>query len=74
MLKQYTRLERKNAPIYLSKVIFQSATETRFYFERTEPIFPDDKQVTFVTKLGPLEAKAKFILKEMVYQGRKLEL
>jgi hypothetical protein len=73
MLKQYTRLERKNDPIYLSKVVFQSATETRFYFERTEPIFPDDKQVTFVTKLGPLEVKAKFILKEMMYQG-KLEL
>jgi hypothetical protein len=72
-LKEYTKLERKNDPIYLSKVIFQNATETLFYFPRLEPIFPDDKQVTFTTKLGPLEVKAKFTLKEMVYQG-KLEL
>jgi hypothetical protein len=72
-LKEYTRIERKNDPIYLSKVIFQNATETLFYFPRLEPIFPDDKQVTFTTKLGPLEVKAKFALKEMVYQG-KLEL
>jgi hypothetical protein len=73
MLKQYTRLERKNDPIYLAKIKFQSATETLFYFDRVEPIFPDDKQVTFVTKLGPLDVKCKFILKEMLYQG-KLEL
>ena len=73
MLKDYTKLERKNDPIYLSKVIFKNATETLFYFPRLEPIFPDDKQVTFTTKLGPLEVKAKFTLKEMMYQG-KLEL
>jgi hypothetical protein len=73
MLKDYTKLERKNDPIYLSKVIFKNATETLFYFPRLDPIFPDDKQVTFTTKLGPLEVKAKFTLKEMVYQG-KLEL
>ena len=72
-LKEYTRLERKNDPIYLSKVVFKNATETLFYFPRLDPIFPDDKQVTFTTKLGPLEVKAKFTLKEMVYQG-KLEL
>jgi hypothetical protein len=72
-LKEYTRIERKNDPIYLAKVVFRSPTETLFYFDRLDPIFPDDKQVTFVTKLGPIEAKARFILKEMTYQG-KLEL
>ena len=41
-----------------------------FYFQRGDPIRPDDKQVTFVTKLGPLEVRAKFILKEMLYQGK----
>jgi hypothetical protein len=73
MLKEYSRLERKNDPIYLDKVVFQSASETLFYFSRQDPIFPEDKQVTFTTKLGPIEVKAKFILKEMRFQG-KLEL
>ncbi len=73
MLKDFTRLERKNDPIYLSKVIFKSPTETLFYFPRLDTIFPDDKQVTFVTKLGPLAVRARFTLKEMVYRG-KLEL
>jgi hypothetical protein len=72
-LKDVTKLERRNDPLYLSKVIFRGPSETLFYFPRLDTIFPDDKQVTFVTKLGPLEVKAKFTLKDMVYRG-KLEL
>jgi hypothetical protein len=73
MLKEYTRLDRKHDPIFLGKVVFPSPAETLFYFPRLDPIFPDDRTVTFTTKLGPIEVKARFTLKEMTYQG-KLEL
>jgi hypothetical protein len=70
MFKQYTKLDRKGDPVYLATVKFQSADSTWFYFQRTDPIHLDDKQVTFVTKLGPIDVKAKFPLKEMLYQGK----
>jgi len=70
MLKEFARLERKNDLIYLNKVVFQSPSSTLLYFSRAETIFPEDKQITFTTKLGPIEVKAKFILKEMFYQGK----
>src|SRR5262249_41448856 len=70
MLKEFSKLERKNDPIYLNKVNFQSPSSTLFYFSRAETIFPDDKQVTFTTKLGPIEVKARFTLREMMYQGK----
>jgi len=72
MLKEFTKLDRHGDPIFLSKVEAQG-TGTWFYFPRLEPIKPEDKQITFVTKLGPIEIKAKFTLKDMVYRG-KLEL
>ncbi len=70
MLREYTRLERKHDPIYLDRMKFPSASETLFYFPRLEPIYPDDKQITFVTKLGPLDVKAKFALRDMMYEGK----
>jgi hypothetical protein len=73
MLKEYTRLDRKHDPIFLAKVVFPSPSETLFYFPRTDTIFADDKTVTFTTKLGPIEVKVKFTLREMTYHG-KLEL
>jgi hypothetical protein len=42
-------------------------------FPRTEPITLDDKEVEVEVKFGPVQAKRKFTLKEMVYNG-KLEL
>ena len=76
-LKQYTRLEKRGGPIYLVKIGYQSGPAATsgalFYFERNDLITLHDGQVTFVTKLGPIEVKCKFPLKEMVYQG-KLEL
>ena len=42
---------------------------TLFYFSRVLPLSLDDRQVTFVTKMGPLEVKCKFILREMLYRG-----
>lgn len=44
-----------------------------FVFPKTDPIVAEDKEVEVVLKLGQLEAKKKFNLKEMVFNG-KLEL
>jgi hypothetical protein len=73
MLREFTKLERKGgSPIYLER-LEPGATGTRFYFSRFDPITPANKEITFTTKMGPLEIKAKFILKDMMYKG-KLEL
>lgn len=78
ILQERTRIERKDDPLELKRVEFSHRTPfsppgTLFYFSRVFPIMPDDKQVTFVTKIGPLELKCKFTLKDMLYRGR-LEL
>jgi hypothetical protein len=78
ILQERTRLERKDDPFELKRVELAPATPysqpgTLFYFSRVFPITLDDKQVTFVTKIGPLELKCKFTLKEMLYRGN-LEL
>jgi hypothetical protein len=44
-----------------------------YLFPRTQPIESDDKEVEVVLKLGEIEAKKKFSLKDMVYNG-KLQL
>lgn len=73
MLREFTKLERKGgSPIYLER-IEPGAAGTLFYFSRFDPITPANKEITFTTKMGPLEIKAKFVLKEMMYKG-KLEL
>jgi len=77
-LKQYTRLEKHGGPIYLVKIGYQPGPDaansgTRFYFDRNNPITLRDGQVTFVTRLGPIDVKCKFPLKEMVFRG-ELEL
>jgi hypothetical protein len=77
MLKQYTKLEKKGDPIYLTKIGYQngppSISGTLFYFERNDLITLSDRQVTFITKLGPNDVKAKFAVHDMLYLG-KLEL
>ena len=78
ILQERTRLERKDEPIELKRVELGPATPfsspgTLFYFSRVFPLTLDDKQVTFVTKIGPLELKCKFTLKDMLYRGN-LEL
>ncbi len=73
MLRESTRLDRKSGgPIYLER-LEPSATGTLFYFSRLDPITPANKEITFNTKMGPLEIKVKFLLKDMMYKG-KLEL
>jgi hypothetical protein len=77
-LKQYTRLERKGDPILLARVAdtpadYGSLGGTLYYFPRRDALLAEDKQITFVTRVGPYEVKARFNLKEMLYHG-KLEI
>jgi hypothetical protein len=73
MLRTYTKLERKgDAPIYLDHIQPIPGGEM-YYFSRMDPITAANKEITFTTKIGPLEFKAKFPLKDMLYRG-KLEL
>jgi|SRR5579863_143440 len=73
MLRTYTKLERKgDAPIYLDHIQAIAGGEM-YYFSRMDPITPANKEITFTTRMGPLEFKTKFLLKDMLYRG-KLEL
>jgi hypothetical protein len=71
-LKQYTKLEKHGDPIYLVHMGYNKDGGL-FYFERNDLIRPSDHEVTFVTKLGPIDVKCKFAVKDMMYRG-KLEL
>ena len=73
MMRESTKLERKGeSPIYLDHVEPGKGGDF-FYFSRLEPIRASNKEITFTTRMGPLEIKAKFSLKDMMYRG-KLEL
>jgi len=77
-LKQVTKLEHKGDEILLSRVEAAPRNDftlagTRFYFSRGLALRPEDKQAIFSTKLGPIDVKCKFTLKEMTYHGN-LEL
>ncbi len=75
-LNRSTLKAGKKAPITPKAVDFQSRTQSvdvLFIFPKTDPITLDDKEVELDLKLGTMEAKRKFNLKDMVYNG-KLEL
>jgi hypothetical protein len=82
-MKAETFLKRNNKPpIALADMGVQQAPATEkaaaflivvFGFPRTDPIKVEDKDVEFVTKLGLLDIKKKFALKDMVFHGQ-LEL
>jgi hypothetical protein len=74
-LKESARLERKDGPISLEKVEEGSRVGSRgpgvyFYFDRKADVSMDDKFVNFSTKLGRMEIKARFTMKEMLYHGK----
>ena len=48
----------------------RDGTSLLFTFPRTSPISLDDKEVEFATKIGAMEVRRKFKLKDMVYQGK----
>lgn len=41
-----------------------------FYFPRTADFSLDDREVSFSTRLGPMELKQKFNLKDMTFDGK----
>jgi hypothetical protein len=66
----------RRAPIVPKSVDFQTRTQSVdafFVFPKNEPITLDDKEAELDLLLGPMEAKKKFTLKDMVYNG-KLEM
>ena len=78
ILKDNTILEHKGDQIKLNRVELApknslSKDGTLFYFSRLLALKLEDKEVAFTTKLGPLEVKCKFTLKDMLYRGN-LEL
>jgi hypothetical protein len=77
-LKLVTKLEHKGDAILLSRVAVapktgMSLAGTLFYFSRDLALRLKDNQAIFSTKLGPIDVKCKFTLKDMMYQGN-LEL
>jgi len=77
-LKDLTTLAHKGDQIKLNRVEAApkdspSAGGTLFYFSRQLALRVTDKEAIFSTKLGPLEVKCKFTLKDMLYRG-SLEL
>jgi hypothetical protein len=73
-LKEQSSLTRKGKdPINAARVDgtpSADGTTLRFYFPRSEPIAVEDKEVVFETKMGPMELKTKFPLKDMVINGK----
>jgi hypothetical protein len=75
-LKRSTVKIGKKAPITPTDVTAQSRTqsvELIFAFPKSDPATLDDKDAEVDFRLGQVELKKKFTLKEMVYNG-KLEL
>ena len=77
-LKAQTRIERKgHDPLPAARAAIIEGGGGRmllFYFDRkTDPITKEEKEVTFQTTLGPMEMKAKFAPKDMLYHSQ-LEL
>ena len=77
MLARSTLLVRKGKdaikPMDVKMATAEKTMTVYFLFPRTEAITLEDKEVEFITKLGPLEIKRKFKLQDMVFGG-KLEL
>ncbi|MGB8260033.1 MAG: hypothetical protein WCE75_06770 [Terracidiphilus sp.] len=74
-LKQSSALQRKGKdPIAAGRVGELEGSETPtllFYFPRAgDPISLADKEVTFLTRIGPLQLKVKFSVKDMQYHGQ----
>jgi hypothetical protein len=66
----------KREPVPPKNFDFQTRTQSLdvfFFFPRTNPITLEDKEVEVDLKLGTMEVKRKFNLKDLVYNG-KLEL
>jgi hypothetical protein len=73
-LKEVTKLEHKGDLVHLSRVELVAGNDvspagTLFYFSRMLALMVEDKEASFSTKIGPLDLKCKFTLKDMLYHG-----
>jgi hypothetical protein len=73
-LKEITKLEHKGDQVHLSRVELAPENElspagTLFYFSRMLALMLKDKEALFTTKIGPLDIKCTFTLKDMMYGG-----
>jgi len=74
-LKSLSSLQAKGKELVQAGVVQQqvATTGSSFLFGFSKELLPldgDDKEVLFATQLGNLAIKAKFIPKEMLYQGQ----
>ncbi len=74
-LKEVTKLSHKGDEIHMARVELAPQSDvspagTRFYFSRMLALMPEDKEADFVTKIGPLDLRCKFTLKDMFYKGQ----
>ena len=71
-MKQSTTLTAKGkSPLGPEKVERAADGTILFYFPKSEqPLSQDDGDVEFATRLGPMDLKHKFRLKDMKYQGK----
>ncbi len=70
-LKQFTRLQPKGKEIAQPGVVVQQGGTYLFGFSKASlDLSADDKEFDFSTQMGALAVKAKFVSKEMFYQGR----
>jgi hypothetical protein len=60
----------KMAPAKVESVDTADGRTLLFLFPRSRLIEADNKDVVFETSMGPLGLKSKFVLKDMVYDGR----
>jgi hypothetical protein len=72
--KEITKLEHKGDLVHLNRVELVAGNDlspagTLFYFSRMLALMPSDKEASFTTKIGPLDVKCKFTLKDMMYGG-----
>ena len=69
-----TRLKRENAdpisPNDIEVYLHNESVVVLCYFPRTDSITLEDKDVEFITKLGPMEIKKKFKLEDMMFAGQ----
>jgi hypothetical protein len=76
LLEKSTIRAGKKSPVVAAALNVQPRTQTVdvvYIFPKSPAITADDKDVEVMLKVGPIEAKRKFNLKDMVYNG-KLEL
>ena len=71
---QGTVLKRKGKepihPVRIELLRAGDQTVPMFFFSKSDAIVADDKEVAFESAFGPATIKAKFNLKDMVYEGK----